>query len=236
LLSLSRLDIRADAVANGAEAVTAARTHHYDVILMDVQMPELDGLAATREIRKIPLHQQPYIIAVTANATIEDREQCLAAGMNAYMSKPYRLRDLRRALMDFVQTRNSVMPSPPSIGVPTNGPVVFNAAIVNELVDLVGDDPSAIDAFFDSSLPDLAAQVEAVVHGASLDAPTLTKAAHSLKGGSGALGADEIRTLAASIEQRAQKGTFGNDVKDDLVTLRAAHARFVKALNERKHR
>ena len=234
LLSLSRLGIRADAVANGQEAVTAARAHNYDVILMDVQMPELDGIVATKEIRKASLRQQPYIIAVTANATIEDREQCLAAGMNAYMSKPYRLRDLRRALMDFAHTRNSIL-APPPVSEAPKGPLVFNSAVMKELMELVGDDPTAIDDFFKSSLADLAMQVDAVAQGTTMDAPTLKKAAHSLKGGSGALGADEIRALAAALEERARDGAFGSECTDDVTALHAAHARFVKAINERKH-
>ncbi len=234
LLSLSRLGIRADAVANGAEAVAAAGALNYDVILMDVQMPELDGLAATKAIRQAPLQRQPYIIAVTANATIEDRELCLAAGMDAYISKPYRLRDLRRALIDFAQTRNSII-APPPVSERPNAPLVFNSAVMKELADLIGNDPAAIDDFFASSLADLAPQVDAVVQAATIDALTLKKTAHSLKGGSGALGADELRTLAAALEQRARNGAFGDEINGEIATLRAAHARFVKAVNDRKH-
>jgi len=234
LLSLSRLGIRADAVANGAEAVAAARAHHYDVILMDVQMPELDGLAATKAIRQAPLQRQPYIIAVTANATIEDRASCLGAGMDAYMSKPYRLRDLRRALMEFAQTRNSTIAPPPAVEKP-NAPLVFNSAVMKELVELVGDDPAAIDDFFASSLADLAVQVNTVTQAAAIDALALSKAAHSLKGGSGALGAEELRELAAKLEQRARNGAFGDEINGEIAALRAAHTRFVNAVNDRKH-
>jgi CheY-like chemotaxis protein len=66
---------------------------------MDVQMPEMDGLEATRQIRsRLPRHQQPRIIAVTAHAMVEDREQCLAAGMDDYISKPIRMEELVEAL------------------------------------------------------------------------------------------------------------------------------------------
>jgi len=159
LMSLSRLGIRADAVANGLEVIAALKSNPYDIILMDVQMPELDGLEATKRIRKESLRHQPHIIAVTANATIEDRETCLDAGMNAYMAKPYRLRDLRRALLEFVHARNSTLPHPAHIEKPMNAPII-NRATLKELAETVGDDPSTIDEFLDSSLPDLAAQVE----------------------------------------------------------------------------
>jgi CheY-like chemotaxis protein len=71
----------------------------YDVILMDVQMPELDGLDATRNIRKLAKVMQPHIIAMTANAMEGDRELCLAAGMNDYVSKPIRIHELVEALI-----------------------------------------------------------------------------------------------------------------------------------------
>ena len=231
LLSLSRLGIRADTVANGVEAVAAARAYPYDVILMDVQMPELDGLAASKEIRKAPLAKQPYIIAVTANATIEDRALCLASGMDAYMSKPYRLRDLRRSLVEFAQTRKTATQETAPMAT-TTAPAVLNLAVLLELTELVG--PDAIDDFFATSLSDIVLQVDAVVNAAAIDAAALRKASHSLKGGSGALGAAEVQSVAAALEQRAVHGAFGNDVKDDIVTLQAAHARFVQAMSERK--
>ncbi|MCA9716831.1 MAG: response regulator, partial [Myxococcales bacterium] len=104
-LSLQRLGVRADAVANGQEAVTAVRERPYDVVLMDVHMPVLDGLEATRQIRADAGLRQPYIIAVTANATTQDRQECLDAGMDEYISKPFRLRELRRALTRYASSR-----------------------------------------------------------------------------------------------------------------------------------
>lgn len=79
---------------------------------MDVQVPELDRLEATIHIRSARLHHRPYIIAVTANTTVEDREECLAAGINSATTKPHRLCDLRRTLLQFVHARNSALPPP----------------------------------------------------------------------------------------------------------------------------
>ncbi|WP_295406286.1 response regulator [uncultured Thiocystis sp.] len=92
---LKHLGLQADIVNNGAEAVEAVRQNVYDVILMDVQMPELDGISASRQIRQLPpSHRQPRIIALTANATADDRQACLDAGMNDFATKPIRMEKL----------------------------------------------------------------------------------------------------------------------------------------------
>ncbi|MGE5378779.1 MAG: response regulator, partial [Bacteroidota bacterium] len=96
---LERLGYRADIASNGLEAVESVERQTYDVILMDVQMPELDGLDATLKIRKLTAIAQPHIIAMTANAMEGDREMCIAAGMNDYVSKPIRVNELVDALL-----------------------------------------------------------------------------------------------------------------------------------------
>jgi CheY-like chemotaxis protein len=100
---LERMGYRADVAGNGLETIQALQRQPYDVVLMDVQMPEMDGLEATRRIRQLPpeeLHagQQPRIIAMTANAMQEDRDACWEAGMDDYVSKPIRVDELIRAL------------------------------------------------------------------------------------------------------------------------------------------
>ena len=96
---LKKLGHAVDVAVNGRQAVDLVKTHSYDVILMDVQMPVMDGIAATREIRNLALPAQPQIIALTANAFARDRENCLAAGVNDFLSKPYRLEQLREKLL-----------------------------------------------------------------------------------------------------------------------------------------
>jgi PAS domain S-box-containing protein len=100
LLMLSKLGYRADVAANGREVVEAADRQPYDVILMDVQMPEVDGLEATRQLhQKWPNRaDRPWVIAITANAMQGDRERCLEAGMDDYISKPIKLEELATAL------------------------------------------------------------------------------------------------------------------------------------------
>ena len=95
---LNKLGYRIDVVANGIEVLQALERHAYDVILMDVLMPEMDGLEATRAIRK-RWPDGPKIIAMTASALEGDREECMRAGMDSYLSKPARIEDLKSALM-----------------------------------------------------------------------------------------------------------------------------------------
>jgi PAS domain S-box-containing protein len=99
---LKRLGYRADAAADGFEVLQALQRQQYDLILMDVRMPELSGLEAAKQIRKLwPASQQPKIIAITAYALEGDREKCLAAGMDDYISKPVKMEDLDDTLRKY---------------------------------------------------------------------------------------------------------------------------------------
>ena len=96
---LDKLGYRADVASNGREALEALERQRYDVVLMDVQMPEMDGLEASRRIsERWPAECRPCIIAMTANAMLEDREACFAAGMDDYLAKPVRPEELASAL------------------------------------------------------------------------------------------------------------------------------------------
>lgn len=95
---LEQMGYRADVASNGLEAVESVARQKYDVILMDVQMPEMDGLEATRQIVANWSNSHPRIIGLTANALEGDREMCLAAGMADYISKPIRVEELVAAL------------------------------------------------------------------------------------------------------------------------------------------
>ncbi len=108
LMLLEKLGTHADLVADGAQAIAAALQKQYDLILMDVQMPEVDGLAATRSIRSgLPDGRQTTIVGLTAHATVEYRDLCLNAGMDGYLTKPLEPEKLRR-LIEELATRSSV--------------------------------------------------------------------------------------------------------------------------------
>jgi CheY-like chemotaxis protein len=96
---LQRLGYEINVVNNGLEVLSALKEAAYDLILMDVQMPEMDGLTATQQVRaEMPVSQQPAIIAMTANALPGDRERYIAAGMDDYISKPIRIEALIQVL------------------------------------------------------------------------------------------------------------------------------------------
>ena len=100
-LMLQRLGYRADVASNGREAVEAVARRGYDLILMDVQMPEMDGLQATRAIcARYPEAERPRIVAMTANASVSDRDACMASGMSDFLTKPVRVDDLLKALRE----------------------------------------------------------------------------------------------------------------------------------------
>ena len=92
---LERLGYRADCVSNGLEALNTLEARPYQLVLMDLQMPEMDGLEASRQIRRrLPADRQPKIIALTANALQGDRELCISAGMDDYITKPVKLHEI----------------------------------------------------------------------------------------------------------------------------------------------
>jgi CheY-like chemotaxis protein len=96
---LERMGYRADLVSNGIQAVATLESRPYDLVLMDLQMPEMDGLEASRQVRRrLPAERQPKIIALTANAMEGDRELCIAAGMDDYISKPVKLNEMAAAI------------------------------------------------------------------------------------------------------------------------------------------
>jgi CheY-like chemotaxis protein len=108
---LERMGYNADAVGNGLEAVNAFQHRNYDLVLMDLQMPEMDGLEASRRIRRtLPADRQPKIIALTANAMQGDREICLDAGMDDYISKPVKMHEIVAAIRRQF-SKNKVEPS-----------------------------------------------------------------------------------------------------------------------------
>jgi CheY-like chemotaxis protein len=105
---LQQMGYRADVAANGIEAIEAIERQTYDVVLMDVQMPEMDGLEASRRITaRWQPDARPRIVAMTANAMAGDREECLAAGMDDYITKPIRVDALVKALLGVESRRGT---------------------------------------------------------------------------------------------------------------------------------
>lgn len=113
---LERLGYGADLVVNGIEVLKALEHTAYDIILMDLHMPLMGGVEATTEVRKRPFSRQPVIVALTASATNSDREQCLHAGMDDYLSKPINMQVLRDTILLHTPSFPPAVPQRPTPG------------------------------------------------------------------------------------------------------------------------
>jgi signal transduction histidine kinase/DNA-binding response OmpR family regulator len=190
---LERLGFSPAVVGDGAAAVDAVATAGFDVVLMDVQMPGVDGLEATRRIRTRG-GSQPWIVAVTANATADDRAACEQAGMDAYLSKPIRPADLvaelERASRQVRRVSNAAAV-----------PVIDHAALVR-LTELTGDQDfvRSLLTEFQAEAADLLDQVRAAVTARPEEA---RRPAHSLKSSAANVGAMALAAVAADVEAAA---------------------------------
>jgi CheY-like chemotaxis protein len=234
---LMKFGLRADAVANGKEAITALESIPYDLVLMDVQMPEMDGLEATRHIRdphSAVLNHQVPVIAMTANAMQGDREQCLAAGMNDYVSKPIAPRALDEALTRWLpQTaapaadktdaaREEIRPDAAESEVP-----VFDLAAV---MDRMMDDEELARKVIAGYLKDVPSQTLALrTYLNAGDQTGATRQVHSLKSASASVGGEAVRRLALEMEAAARAGDLGS-VTAGVPALELEIARLTEAL------
>jgi CheY-like chemotaxis protein/HPt (histidine-containing phosphotransfer) domain-containing protein len=208
---LKKLGYSADQVSTGTAAVDAIRQVPYDVVLMDCHMPELDGFEATRLIRQMEaageiVRDRPVcIVAMTANALEGDRERCLAAGMNDYVSKPVKLPELQAVL------QHAAGVTLPSSVVPETGPVSDRD---NESVDLSilaglrelseSGEPDPLRELIELFLEDVPARLRTMETALNAsDSRMLKEAAHTLKGSANNLGARPMARLAAEIERLA---------------------------------
>ncbi|HLF26009.1 MAG TPA: response regulator [Anaerolineae bacterium] len=209
LRMLERLGYRTDVATNGQEAVEALQRQTYGVVLMDVQMPVMDGLEATRRIRQQwPRERQPRIIAMTANVMYGDREECLAVGMDDYLGKPVRLEDLIRALSQLPTPAEASEEALRPLNKEAAAATVLDHAPLDELRAIAGAETSSVlgellDIFF-SDTPRLLADLRQAAD--ADDALALHHAAHTLKSTSASLGARVLSQLSAELETDARTG------------------------------
>ncbi|MDH6137590.1 signal transduction histidine kinase/DNA-binding response OmpR family regulator/HPt (histidine-containing phosphotransfer) domain-containing protein/HAMP domain-containing protein [Kitasatospora sp. MAA4] len=209
---LKRLGYRAQVAENGVQALDALRQQPYDVVLMDVQMPHMDGLEAARRIhREWPRQTRPRIIAMTANAMAGDREACLAAGMDDYLSKPLRLGELSRALRrcrpnDHPPSADAA-PSEGESAWEPEGEQPLDAGTVQRLVESLTPAFAAevIGAFLEDSPALLATIGSAIPAG---DPDEVHRAAHTLRSNATTFGATVLAALCADLEHRAAQGAL----------------------------
>ncbi len=234
---LDKLGYRADVAANGLEVIEALKRQPYDVILMDVHMPEMDGLEATRLLRQQwPDTRRPWIIAMTANALQGDRELCLEAGMDDYVSKPVRIEELSRALSEslplLAQTEEEeTSAQPDGVENPVTLPLDLEAELVGAEIEAVlpVEDPATptLDPEALAKLREILGEQAALAitelinlfieNGIAMlekmqaaieagDAEEVFRTAHTLKPGGAHMGAMRLAALCTELEEFGQAG------------------------------
>ncbi len=204
-----------EVVFNGKHAVDAVQSDHFDVILMDVQMPEMDGLEATAEIRRQEQKTGAHvpIIALTAHALSGDRQRCLAAGMDGYLQKPFYPADLHNALSPYGAGPGCANPGEPAAA---NKPGCNEAPVQgaeNEVLDAAEALARAggskkllcrVLQVFLENLPAMWTDIQTSV--ANMDAAAIQHSAHTLKGSASVIGARQATTTARELEMMAKSG------------------------------
>ncbi|HJR13095.1 MAG TPA: ATP-binding protein [Rhodanobacteraceae bacterium] len=249
---LERLGLTVDVAENGEVALDKLREQPYAMVLMDCQMPVLDGYSATRRLREIENEQgkRTPVIAMTAHAMSGDRERCLQAGMDDYLSKP-----LDRQLLEQTLTRwmpksaaaasaatieSIVVPLPPITPEATPPamqnplpPDTLDAATLVDLEDIMGDElVTLVDAYLRDGETRMHNMREAANRGDSIE---VGKLAHSLKSSSANLGAIPLANRARQVEEAARSGTLANPA-DSVAALEKLYAHAAVALKQRYKR
>jgi PAS domain S-box-containing protein len=205
---LEKMGYRADVAANGVEVLEALEQRPYDLVLMDVRMPEMDGLEATRRVRASwPAERQPRIFAMTAGAMPGDREECLEAGMDGYISKPVRKEELASVLSQCQRSSRSVSgeAQPAPVPNPENAPAI-DLAVLNYLRGTMGEATADLLDLYLSNASGLVADMRRAA--AQGDSKLLFQAAHTLKPGSATLGAMPLAALCAEVESIGRAGAL----------------------------
>ncbi|MFN6560692.1 MAG: PAS domain S-box protein [Nostoc sp. ChiSLP01] len=221
LLMLQKMSYQADVVTSGLEVLKALEKQPYDVVLMDVHMPEMDGLETTRRIyQQWEVGFRPYIIAITANAMRGDREACLAAGMNDYISKPVHIEELAQALSKCppqktkqdrvmsweLQPLGNILQKKQD---QTFNSVKIDAKTIKSLRNILRGDNAAFAELIECYLtetPKLVQNISTAI--ATQDAQTLWKTAHQLKSSSASVGAMGLAQLCKQLEAQGRSNKF----------------------------
>ena len=212
---LHRMGYRADVVANGLEVLAAIALQTYDLIFMDVQMPEMDGLEATKLIvnncQQGKLTNKPMIVAMTANAMQGDREICLAAGMDDYLSKPIRPSELMRMLLECP----SIAPNIPTRLLSINIDKLHQVAS-----DIGGDDTEFLTELIDSYLDNTRSLLQELYTSFSQqNFDLLFRTAHTLKSSSAVIGAEDLSNLCRELETNLRNKNYeGLDIAVSKIT------------------
>ena len=232
LTLLKKVGIEADLAEDGAKAVAAASASTYDLILMDMQMPEMDGLAATRAIRRLPGYATTPIVAMTANAFDDDRQACFSAGMNDHIAKPVDPQKLYATMLKWLTaepvpvTQSGQLPATES-----HFPLVPALDYALGLKQMSGN-----VAVYEKLLSQFAAdaerdQTKLRQHLANGEADKARRLAHSLKGSAGTLGAQHLHEICAALEDSIRRTDDMSVIDAQLDDLAAALKAMASAID-----
>lgn len=233
-LMLGRLGQRPDIVANGQEALEAVRRTTYDLVLMDVQMPVMDGLEATRRIRaELPPERQPRIVAMTANALVEHQAQSIEAGMDDHLAKPVRTEDLVAVLARAGATvpgEDGPASAPGGAPRPRTGPPVLDPGVLDTLVSAMGEAGAQVrESLVAAWHRDASESVQRLARAArDGDAATAAGIGHAMKSASASVGAMRLSAACAALEaeaataDRARLGALVADVTAEVTSATSA--------------
>jgi CheY-like chemotaxis protein len=211
---LESLGLAAECARNGDEALQKVRRGEYDAVLMDCQMPVMDGYAATRALREQPSLKELPVIAMTANAMVGDREAAIAAGMNDHIAKPIKVDDMFATLAKWIKPGRpaTVNDASPVDALPASGSIDTHCGLANvggnevlyrRVLSLFGEREADFPQRFKAAR--LAGDTEAA-----------TRAAHDLKGLAGTLGMHALQVAAAALERGCLTGAGDADIEDAL--------------------
>lgn len=213
---LKKIGLTADTVINGKEALQALELNPYDLVLMDVQMPEMDGISAARAIRDPGLktkNRDVPIIAMTAHAGQDDRRRCLEAGMNDYLSKPVDPKALAEILKKWLP--EEMEPAAPSKSIIRN-PMIFNKS---ELVNRHMGDEDLVQVVLEGFLEDVPRQLENLKNSfEASDLAGVVRHAQSIQGAAANVGGENLRRAASELEKSA-KGKIMEHIRSNFADL-----------------
>ncbi|HEX8253642.1 MAG TPA: response regulator [Thermoanaerobaculia bacterium] len=231
---IQRLGHDAVVASDGHEALAALRESRFDLVLMDCQMPQMDGYEATRRVRQMggALAQIP-VIAMTAHALPGEREKCLAAGMNDYLSKPVSLEQLGSVIRLWTSKSSSARQAsaPEKNVMQGDDPHVLDRERVSSFLAISRTQDGFLEGLVKTFREDVPSRLDALrAAAASGDANDLALAAHALKSSSGSVGAKRMYSVASSLEQAARAGRL-DGATDAIEQLGAEFTRVILAYN-----
>ncbi len=237
---LERLGYQADVVPNGGLVAGAFTKHTYPLVLMDIRMPKMDGMEATRRLRNsLPAQDQPAIIALTGLASEDERQMCMDAGMDDLLAKPFRIEDLKEKITQWMPTTVGAKQraqlrrqAAQSVDLPTAPPAALVATgetgealnlrkleLIRQLDDNTDNEPLAtqVISLFLDTVPGQLKELQRTIH--EKDLYSWRRVAHSLKNSSSTLGADRVSATCLSLEQLARSSQDPNAARIQAIPI-----------------